>query len=365
MTIPPFEAHIMNIITTASLSVNIWPNGEYGIGRTRPTENFVESEPEQPTDPWVAQALRVHGYEAVVEHYSRYPGKLAGPLGLSSVANSHTTPQTRVRRGTHGITSYGQRFVRNAAFLMEGFGGRQLCSFLTVTLPSLNSVQFSEMEDGWSEFVRQYVQKLGRALRRAGLPRRVVYLVEIQESRWKQSGMPYPHLHLLFIGRKRGGTWAITPTEFDRILSSVAENVWGWARDVTWSSASNVQRVKRSCQGYLGKYMSKGSKTFRRAKEAGQRMPQITSWWGVGGKLKRYIKRRMAYLSAAAADTFNEYACTGGPGVLFHRSLFLEHAQVDGRQVGVPSTWIGAYGRVESDQVEWWRVLGQSQIQTG
>lgn len=348
----------MTILTESTLTVNLWPNGEFGVGRTKPTEDFVSPQIDRAVDEFVSTALSVHGYATTKEFVDEFGEDLPVPLGLSSVANSHTEVQPRARRGTHGITSYGQKFVRNAAFLMEQRGGRELCSFLTVTLPTLTEDEFDSMEAGWAEFVRQYIQKLGRRLERAGLPRRVVYVVEIQEDRWDEYGLPYPHLHVLFIGRKRRQDWAIKTWEFDEILRSTADNVWDWASEKSWATASNVQRVKHSCQGYLGKYMSKGAKVFRAGTEKGRRLPHVSSWWGVGGKLKRYIKRMMVNLSREAADTFHQYVSTACPGVEFYRPLYLEYYGEGVEKSGIPQTWIGAYGRVEYDQVEWWRVLG-------
>lgn len=183
------------------------------------------------------------------------------PLGLSEVANSHKIPEDsieRCRQGLNGITKYGQRMVKNAAYLLQKkYGGRQI-SFLTCTIPG-SPERTIEVALKWEQIVRVYYQKLKRKLVANKLSPVVVGVTEIQPRRFKRTGGMPLHLHLVFQGAHEDFNWVFKPSDFQKWWMDTVESIVPSASKESYASSTNVQRVKKSAAGYLGKYMSKGS----------------------------------------------------------------------------------------------------------
>lgn len=173
------------------------------------------------------------------------------PLDLSIPSNYHK------RRGLNGITSRGSRLVRNTAYLLQKKYGRKRLSFLTLTVPPLGDDGERKVCDSWSDIVRLFGQWLKRSLRERGLPESYVGVTEIQEKRWRNRGEVGLHLHIVFVGRKTvGDGWSFSPGDFRGRWCQLLSHVVGYS--VRSSSVENLQMVKKSASGYLGKYMSKG-----------------------------------------------------------------------------------------------------------
>lgn len=172
-------------------------------------------------------------------------------LGSSMARNSHR-PR---RHGGKGLTSPGRHCVSSALVLLEAM--RALLSFWTVTLPTAALLQINE-RDCWPRFVDRLGQRLRRVLlKRLGVDL-CVGVVELQPKRTKREGMPCPHLHFVFQGRRhRLGAWAVSKNELDGIIQGALADVGIHISDL--SAAGNVQQVKRSVRAYLSKYMTKGS----------------------------------------------------------------------------------------------------------
>lgn len=163
------------------------------------------------------------------------------------------------RHGLSGMPKAARQKVSAALALLEE--KRPLLSFWTVTLPTEALLQIGR-RDTWQLFVaRLLLQLKRRLLKRLGVAV-VVGVVELQPERGKSLGVPCPHLHVVFMGRRNGGSgWAIEPEELDAMIQSAAIAA-GVTGDICWDTAGNVQRVKKSVRAYLSKYMTKGSQDF-------------------------------------------------------------------------------------------------------
>lgn len=221
------------------------------------------------------------------------------PLGLSKVANSHKPEgesQERVIRGLKGVTRYGQKMVRNAAYLLQKkYGGRQL-AFLTVTIPGSPDDTF-EVACKWAEVVRRYVQELKRMLVRKGLPGGIVGVTEIQPKRFKREGGMPLHLHLIFRAAVSDYQWAFKSSDYQVVWERVVSGVCPMMKGRSFSSSSNCQRVKESAAGYLGKYMSKGEKDIA---EIIQDCPAVvealpSSWYCITNDVRQAVLENCAY----------------------------------------------------------------------
>jgi len=193
--------------------------------------------------------------------------------------------------------------VRNGAHLLEKEYGKEHLSFLTLTVPSLKGGQWNQLVNGWSECVRVFLNWLKRRLTACGLPGFVVSVTELQEQRVTQDGVPALHLHMLFVGRKRKKSWAIKPVEFRkawlRALGGVIEKLEECENK---DSCENVERVKKSAEKYLGKYMSKGLKAIQQHAEKLSQYGFPSTWWNATHDMRQWVKRSIKQLPSEVAQ---------------------------------------------------------------
>lgn len=185
------------------------------------------------------------------------PGPPAGVLGLSLAPN----PKRPTRYGLNGLPSAARRSIWRALALLEE--RKDLLSFWTVSLPTESLIALGRA-DRWQVFQDRVRKELARLLLRRGLPALVVGVVELQPRRSRATGMPCPHLHVVFQGRRgRSAQWALRPADLDGVIAAalatagapVPDGIEGQA---FLKSAGNIQQVRKSVRAYLAKYMSKG-----------------------------------------------------------------------------------------------------------
>jgi hypothetical protein len=227
----------------------------------------------------------------------------------------------RKRKGTKGIGSYGTKTVRSGCHIMQSHFGRSRLGFLTLTLPD-HPDYLAVWCEQWSEIVRKFNQELQRELERQGAPSHVVAVTEIQTKRSKQKGYPVPHLHSCYVawngksyikgakntlgGRKKAHYISHRKMQeiFARILANEIEAVTGIACNISEINPRvEVKAVKKSAEGYLGKYMSKGGKDVKQFIEADPRRTDLpTHWWHCTKELRRIIKGLVTELPPAMLE---------------------------------------------------------------
>lgn len=244
----------------------VWPDGSFVLWRTK---EGSESEPD---------------------------GGL--PIGLSKVANSHRDLEDwpeRLQRGVKGITSYGQSMVRNAAYLLQQkYGGARL-SFLTCTLPGSPEDTLRAAAE-WPEIVRVYLQWLKRRLEKEKLSNAVVSVTEIQSKRFlAEGGMPL-HLHVVFQGAHHDYQWCIRPDEFTLAWKRIVSGRVPAMVAQSFASALNVQHVRESARGYLGKYMTKGEEDICRILDANPELIDFLprTWYNLSESARNAVKANMS-----------------------------------------------------------------------
>jgi hypothetical protein len=162
------------------LAGKLYPNGEFTLGIVPP--KHVSEKERQFNIEFMEQYIELEMWMADYRG-ARIESKLffrnddsdlltrklsESSLGLSLLANSHnsefqnisTASNESKRRGHKGITSYGKRMIRNAAWLIQKKVGIKQLGFLTVTLPSFDSREdiMCVLISEWSEMVRQFLQ---------------------------------------------------------------------------------------------------------------------------------------------------------------------------------------------------------------
>lgn len=222
-------------------------------------------------------------------------------LGLSTSRNQHNRPR---RYGAKGMTSYGKKMVKSGAYLLQEKYGKDKLRFLTYTLPAMSEVFRWYVHENWAYFVKSLMQQLIRELgRNGGQIFDYVTVTEVQEKRLKSFGTVYLHLHIVLIGGGERGRNLISSARSDRILGKLLRTMAKRCQKETghlpgrWETRENLsgrlERVKRCVVGYLGKYLSKGSR-HNNAVPDGERVRYYPrQWWTISNRLRREIKERI------------------------------------------------------------------------
>lgn len=234
-----------SISPTAVLAGRLWPNGETWVGHLR----------------------------------------RPGAMGLSNLRKNH-----KPDRGHNGITSHGRRTVRQGAFLLEDLVGKSDLSFLTCTLPGKTMEQCQVANERWGEIVRRFLQELRRELARFDMPDWIIGCTEIQPQRYKRTGQPWPHLHIVFAGHD-GKRWIIRPARANLLWARCCKAVIGGGLG-DYLAATRIEpiKTKKSVGQYLAKYMSKGSTEIAEVKENHPDFPFPHAWHHCSHELNRLIK---------------------------------------------------------------------------
>lgn len=283
-----------------------------------------------------ALQLQNFGLEAMMENREA--------LDLPNLSNLHeaSEPSQSRRRGAKGITSHGRSLVRDAALWLQEKYGRQHLSFLTLTIPPECLVPVVVQQ--WSDLTRKLRQRLQRLLLSRGLPPQLVGVVEIQEKRGRSaSGLPPLHWHFVFCGRNKYESWKITPVEVKELWLDLLHAHTGVRSDA--HSSVDIRRVEKDAAGYLGKYMSKGSKSC--SEYDIDVLP--ASWYLCTTELRKTVKKLEVYFTGKAAELFYDAVQMGAVALKFSKLVTLIS------DAGA-SIHVGWYGEVASRE-DYWKVL--------
>jgi len=154
------------------------------------------------------------------------------------------------------------------------------------------------------------------------------------------------HIHAVFQGRKRRSSWAITTSMVDEMWASSMDLVLGYKPSVV--SACNIQKVKKSCEGYLGKYMTKGVEDVKKLTEEGYEKWLPKQWWSMSRSLGKKIEKRTKVLRQEARTVWNLCLDEDDAVFAYVRPVVLEN------KMGVP--YIAAFfGRLNPDSINAFR----------
>jgi hypothetical protein len=192
--------------------------------------------------------------------------------------------------------------VRNCIAKLEREHGRQNLAFATYTLPDLPAQDMEHIAQEIGVIANRLKQEIEREQVRFGINPAVVYVIEIQGKRYRETGVIAPHIHVVFQSRKtRYHRYAITRERNTEIWNRMISNALG--RRVEIPSGANIQQVKKSAENYMSKYMSKGGKIAQELDNDGQRNCLPKSWWGASLSLRRWVKANIKLL----ADTAQQF----------------------------------------------------------
>lgn len=285
---------------TKTLSGRIYPNGQFGIGIIRRFQTeYVKPKQGSSIKTWEENRNEVHGLlpslqfiRGTISDEGSLPlvpqaDSVELPLDSSLGSNSHKT-----KRGLNGITGHGKNLVRNAALLLEKRYGCKHLTFLTLTLPEMGGDCWKRIGADWGRVVKVITQWISRRLQSVGLPPHVVSVTEVQTKRFSRSRSPGYHLHMVFVGRAPHQRWSITPVEVRSAWKRTIAGSVGNATDtVSWASCENMQAVKHSASGYLGKYMSKGSESVGEVAALYGEACLPSTWYNCTSLLRLAVKK--------------------------------------------------------------------------
>lgn len=270
--------------------------------------------------------------------------------GLKSSRNS------RGKYGSNGITKYGRRVVKNSALLLERKYGKKRLGFVTCTLPNFGATIQHRINGVWGEIVRRFYQKIKRQLAKVNAPCEYVGVTEIQEKRFRKTGVPVPHLHFVYLARpSHSGRYWIYICQIHRAWNmAVREGInfagYPYTEDEKhgWGSC-HAKRVKKSSSAYLGKYMSKGSSVLKQMSDEGwDEFP--CQWWQASASVKELFKKSIVHLGGEVCSWFFYH-----PGSLIEDEIvtYVDYVSV---VVGGVSRVVGLVGCLTKES--YWALAG-------
>jgi hypothetical protein len=329
------------------LSGRLWENGEFSIGvvppdRLREADREYELDYKNQFDVAMVPVRDYRGFR--VEEHSYLREERSVNIGLSRLINSHKPstedrPDSRKPRGSKGLSSYGGKMIRNACYRLEAKYGPRRLGFATFTLPSLRADLLIILAMEWSELVRQLLQEIGREVARAvdGWTGDFIGATEIQPERLERTGLPCPHLHLVYVAHGGDFNWYVPASKLRAIWKRIIE-----ARlrhylpheeiEVDTSAAIDCQQLKTRPSAEMSKYLSKGS-CVEEMKKRGLEDCIPRSWWHCSRSLKRAVK-------VMVCETSSELKIAVKRGIdLVERGLavYVFPVERDGKQYG----WAG------------------------
>jgi hypothetical protein len=266
------------------------------------------------------------------EEHSYYKCEVDGSLPLSSTSLSNSpknvarnnlsessSPERPAVYGLRGITSHGKKMLKSGCRLLEDLHGKQRLAFLTVTLPDalggLPTEKLKIVHESWSSVVKNFLKALSRDLENLGADKRIVCSSEIQEKRFASSGIPALHLHLVFhawdgVSRHPDNKRAfyLSVSRIRLLWSRVISNLLAVdTSTLNFNASVNIQTIRKSASGYLGKYISKGVKVAKKVVEAGLSSWLPKQWWSLSGGLGSDVRACVISLNSDVCTFFVEH----------------------------------------------------------
>lgn len=284
-----------------SIIAKIYPNGEASLYFERRLKKKAFPCSQRRTDRQYKHYLdfkKKFGHSAALEaqNDARRGGR---PLGLVTAPISTKTVKTLAP--CRGLTRLGARTLRQGAFLIEQSCGKDCVTFGTATIPGLVDGEIELIEKDWSNIVHRFIKRIRYHLAKKGLPAEVIHVTEVQPKRAENSGVEVPHIHFVFQGRKRKGSWAITPKQITKFWAKALQ--LKRMRLKMFTSSCQLARVKYSVSRYLSKYVAKSrSKTNDAICSSTLRKLSLKQWWGITDSLRNFIKKNTSVLSDSRAQ---------------------------------------------------------------
>lgn len=273
-----------------------------------------------------AYARIVGGASSALSEMSTNQAEGVGGIGLSIAVNSDIRPA----RGSKGISSSARDVLCWSANQLERVYRRENMSFATLTLPALTEVDLLTVQGEWSKIVNDIVREIKRELRRRDLSSSVVGCTELQLERGETDGLIWPHLHLVFRGRRHShSAWLLSSRRLRALWRGVIGRVVS-VKAYDWKSSENLQQVRKSCGGYLAKYISKA-----KSKGAGEvRGTWHPSDWIIVSRSLRRLYQRLSISGYDIASVLAELCRNWVPTMGYKQPVVISTPAYGDRTIG-------------------------------
>ena len=255
----------------------------------------------------------------------------SGNIGLSDGAIS----PIRSLRGSKGINPRQRDLLCWGAATLERVYNRSNLSFLTLTLPELSAPDLEALKANWGDIVNRVQLRIKEKLHGMGIETAIVGCVELQLERLENTGIVYPHLHMVFRGRRDNRSpWAIKSHQFRQLWRRCCSKFLS-TKEYDWSASENVQQVKRSVSGYLAKYVSKCASKSGAGVLSGW---HPRDWILVGRRIRVLYEQGTLtgeYISTMLGKVIREWR----PGMGYVNSVYIQSAAYGERRIGY-SGWL-------------------------
>lgn len=202
------------------------------------------------------------------------------------------------RKKLNSMTKNMARNIRNAVYLLEQqAGGKDVLSFLTLTLPGLSQESLAICCENWDKIVKRFFDWLRKHLAKYNLKLQHVYCTEIQTKRLENRNEYAPHLHVVFKGRHgKKKPWLATTKQVRQAWSRAISGFVSERFDSR--SLENLQRIKYSAARYLSKYLSKSTRPHPQNSDDPSQPRLKTQWGGMARSLSRLVRSATCRLSS-------------------------------------------------------------------
>lgn len=335
-----------------SYSAVVYPNGEFGLGYCAHQKKRKE---DRDYDKNVCRGYKV---EQVPREHELTTGEKyydSGDLTPAAIKLDSPLELSQKRKyGLKGITSYGKRIVRNAAYVIEEVLTRPgfYPQFSTLTIPPLPEEMERMICSQWSLIVKKFFQECKRKYRRFGKTFHYVSVTEIQPKRWKTKRDVGLHLHFIYNAFKDidSKKWVITDSWVRETWSRILTNhlhthaSGGGCESFTISSIMyRREAIRKSAQNYIGKYMSKGGNIVNEVLEEKGEEYLPSQWWSASSYVKYVVKKKTMRCNIEEVTEFIlECINENDVGILYAYPALTEVEYVD--KYNNPRTSVFLYG---------------------
>lgn len=242
-----------------ALSGTIQPSGRFTLGFVpRKKLAHVSLTDDKCRDTWDDDAVRLQDFSTGVITKYKLDESLSPPRFIDA---HYLGKPTRKPRGTHGLTAYGKRYVRESCYILETKYGVRRLGFYTLTLPAISNYEAWEVAINWGKIYKYFFKLLRNEITSiSDAPLFYVGVTENQAERSSRDGCPYYHIHFVMPAYVPNTCEFLVSADTLRALWKRAlSNYVPTLASLEYSASVDSQILTKSASGYLSKYFSKGA----------------------------------------------------------------------------------------------------------
>lgn len=322
------------IVARSRVSGKLWENRRIGVGVNfrAHKQDVVEREASQNYENQIKRGKPDVLDASDSEH-----------LGLSIATSLTKNDRPLTRKGLRGLSGIGKVRIPNAGLRLQKVYGRKNISFTTLTLPKLPDELWDVVSASDWTLLEDKVRKLFMYYLKKQSIEDFCYVAEIQEDRFKETGKPYIHYHILHPCRHKRYRckqtnkmlWIISADDLRKKWSKL---VWNWIRELgnkynvclgnkfaeskpVFNASIDMQVIRKDASRYMAKYASKGADCIDAMIEAGYENCIPYHWYYISksliAKVLQAVKIVKEYVATVLLEEAKKVCGTNTASVLF------------------------------------------------